>query len=85
MCEAIPDAVLELFADGHLIAMIPTGIVTSVRNCALVVLPGLDLRTSGLPFKLFDSSGGFREPEDETLAELVPLMNGGYSGSISAS
>jgi Uma2 family endonuclease len=77
VCKAIPDAVLELSADGHLIAMISTGSVTSVRNCALVVLLGLDLRTSGLPFKLFDSSGGFRVPEDETQAELVPLLNGG--------
>lgn len=85
MCEAIPDAVLELSADGHLIAMISTGSVTSVRNSALVVLLGLDLRTSGLPFKHFDSTSGFRMPEDEILAELAPLMNGGYAGSISAS
>ena len=49
VCEANPDAVLELSADGHLITMTPTGSETSARNSTLVVLLGLALRASGLP------------------------------------
>ena len=46
VCQANPDAVLELSADGHLIAMTPTGSETSARNSTLVVLLGLALRAS---------------------------------------
>jgi Uma2 family endonuclease len=51
VCQANPDVVLELSADGHLIAMTPAGSETSARNSTLVVLLGLALRASGLPFK----------------------------------
>jgi Uma2 family endonuclease len=68
VCQANPDVVLELSADGHLIAMTPAGSETSARNSTLVVLLGLALRASGLPFKLFDSSGGFRLPDGSVLS-----------------
>ena len=68
VCQANPDAVLELSADGRLIAMTPTGSETSARNGTLVVLLGLALRASGLPFKLFESSCGFRLPDGSVLS-----------------
>ena len=43
------------------------------------------VRSSGLPFKRFDSSGGLRLSVDEALAQPVPLLSGAYSGSISTS
>lgn len=49
VCEANPDAVLELSADGQLITTTPTGSETSARNGTLVVLLGLALRASRLP------------------------------------
>ncbi|WP_438983887.1 Uma2 family endonuclease [Vulcanococcus sp.] len=49
VCEANPDSVLELSADGHLIATTPTGSETSARNSTLGSLLWLTLRTSGLP------------------------------------
>ena len=75
VCEANPDAVLELSADGHLITMTPTGSETSARNGTLVVLLGLALRASGLPFKLFDSSGGFRLPDGSVLSPDASLVH----------
>jgi len=75
VCEANPDAVLELSADGHLITMTPTGSETSARNSTLVVLLGLALRASGLPFKLFDSSGGFRLPDGSVLSPDASLVH----------
>lgn len=74
VCQANPDAVLELSADGHLIAMTPTGSETSARNSTLVVLLGLALRASELPFKLFDSSGGFRLPDGSVLSPDASLV-----------
>ncbi|NDD46378.1 MAG: Uma2 family endonuclease [Synechococcaceae bacterium WB9_4xB_025] len=75
VCEANPDAVLELSADGHLITMTPTGSETSARNSTLVVLLGLALRASCLPFKLFDSSGGFRLPDGSVLSPDASLVH----------
>ena len=74
VCQANPDAVLELSADGRLIAMTPTGSETSARNSTLVVLLGLALRTSGLPFKLFESSCGFRLPDGSVLSPDASLV-----------
>jgi len=74
VCQANPDAVLELSADGHLIAMTPTGSETSARNSALVVLLGLTLRASGQPFKLFESSCGFRLPDGSVLSPDASLV-----------
>ncbi|WP_398330626.1 Uma2 family endonuclease, partial [Vulcanococcus sp.] len=69
-----PDAALELSADGHLIAMTPTGSETSARNSTLLVLLGIALRSSGLPLKLFDSSGGFRLPDGSVLSPDAALV-----------
>jgi len=76
VCQANPDAVLELAADGQLIAMTPTGSETGARNSALIVLLGVALRRTGLPLKLFDSSSGFRLDDGSVLspdASLLPL------------
>lgn len=74
VCQANPDAALELSADGQLIAMTPTGSETSARNSTLLVLLGIALRSSGLPLKLFDSSGGFRLPDGSVLSPDAALV-----------
>jgi Uma2 family endonuclease len=74
VCQANPDAALELSADGHLIAMTPTGSETSARNSTLLVLLGIALRSSGLPLKLFDSSGGFKLPDGSVLSPDAALV-----------
>lgn len=75
VCKANPDAVLELSADGCLLAMTPTGSETSARNSTLGSLLWLALRTTGLPFKLFDSSGGFRLPDGSVLSPDASLVH----------
>jgi Uma2 family endonuclease len=74
VCQANPDAVLELAADGQLIVMTPTGSETGARNSALLVLLGLALRRTGLPLKLFDSSTGFRLPDGSVLSPDASLV-----------
>ena len=74
VCQANPEAVLELAADGHLIAMTPTGGETGSRNSALLVQLGLAIRQSGRPLKLFDSSTGFRLPDSSVLSPDAALM-----------
>ena len=61
VCQASPNAVLELDASGQLIHMTPTGSETGSRNQALGALLWIAVRASGLPLKLFDSSTGFRQ------------------------
>ena len=56
VCEANPDAVLELAADGQLITMKPTGGETGARNYNLGLALGLAARQCSLPVQLFDSS-----------------------------
>jgi Uma2 family endonuclease len=68
VCEANPQAVLELAADGQLIAMTPTGGETGARNHTLSLSLGLAARASGLALKLFDSSTGFRLPDGSVLS-----------------
>ena len=63
VCQANPDAVLELSADGELIVMTLAGTETSSRNQALGALLWLAVRNTGLALKVFDSSGGFRLPD----------------------
>ncbi len=63
VCQANPDAVLELSADGELIVMTPTGSETASCNQALGALLWLAVRNAGLALKVFDSSGGFRLPD----------------------
>jgi Uma2 family endonuclease len=74
VCQANPDAVLELAADGRLIAMTPTGSETGARNSKLVILLGLAVERSGLPLKIFDSSTGFRLPDGSVLSPDVSLL-----------
>ena len=74
VCQANPDAVLELSAEGHLVTITPTGSDTSSRNSTLLVLLGMAIRSSGLPLKLFDSSGGFRLPDGSVLSPDVAMV-----------
>lgn len=74
VCQANPDAVLELAADGHLIAMTPTGGETGQRNQTLGALLWLAVQQSGLPLKLFDSSTGFRLPDRSVLSPDAALL-----------
>lgn len=74
VCQANPDAVLELTADGQLIAMTPTGSETGARNSALLVLLALAVRRSGLALKLFDSSSGFLLPDGSVLSPDASLL-----------
>ena len=75
LCDANPDAVLELAADGALILMTPTGSETGARNGALLVELGLAVKRSGLPLKLFDSSSGFRLPDESVLSPDASLVD----------
>lgn len=75
VCQANPEAVLELASDGQLIAMTPTGGETGARNAALNGLLALAVRSSGLPFKLFDSSTGFRLPDGSVLSPDASLLH----------
>jgi Uma2 family endonuclease len=67
VCNANPDAVLELAADGQLIAMTPTGGETGARNFNLAVQLADWARSHGR-WKLFDSSTGFRLADGSVLS-----------------
>lgn len=67
LCEANPEAVLELTAEGQLIAMTPTGGDTSARNTALSYQLQHWARVHG-GWKVFESSGGFRLPDGSVLS-----------------
>jgi len=73
LCEANPEAVLELSAEGHLITMTPTGGDTSVRNNALSWQLGQWARSQG-GWIVFDSSGGFRLPDGSVLSPDASLV-----------
>jgi Uma2 family endonuclease len=73
VCQANPEAVLELAADGTLIAMTPTGGDTSSRNSLLLYqLQGFCRRHKG--WRLFDSSGGFHLPDGSVLSPDASLV-----------
>ena len=74
LCQANPEAVLELAADGSLILMTPTGSETGARNSALNALLWQALKRSGLPLKLFDSSTGFRLADNSVLSPDAALV-----------
>ena len=74
MCQANPNAVLELSASGHLISMTPTGGDTSARNSALIFALQAYARSSGC-WKVFDSSGGFRLPDGSVLSPDASLVS----------
>ncbi|MFM7454021.1 MAG: Uma2 family endonuclease [Cyanobium sp.] len=67
VCEANPEAVLELAADGQLITMTPTGGETGARNTLLCTrLQIWALERGG--WKVFDSSTGFRLGDGSVLS-----------------
>ena len=74
VCQANPDAVLELDANGHVIHMTPTGSETGSRNQTLGALLWIAVRASGLPLKVFDSSSGFRLPDGSVLSPDASLV-----------
>jgi Uma2 family endonuclease len=67
VCEANPDAVLELAADGQLITMPPTGGETGRRNTRLLtrLQAWADLQGG---WQVFDSSTGFRLADGSVLS-----------------
>jgi Uma2 family endonuclease len=67
VCEANPEAVLELAADGQLIAMTPTGGDTGARNLTLAYHLAHWARSQG-GWRGFDSSTGFRLPDGSVLS-----------------
>ena len=74
VCDANPDAVLELAADGQLITMPPTGGETGRRNTRLLtrLQSWADLQGG---WEVFDSSTGFRLPDDSVLSPDACVVN----------
>jgi Uma2 family endonuclease len=81
VCQANPDAVLELDVSGHVIRMTPTASETGARNSTLLILLGLAVRASGLPLKLFDSSSGFAPLCPDLVVELASPSDEGPRGA----
>ncbi|MFM7549193.1 MAG: Uma2 family endonuclease [Cyanobacteriota bacterium] len=73
VCQANPDAVLELTAEGQLIVMTPTGGETSSRNGRLLYQLQVFCRQHE-GWRLFDSSGGFRLPDGSVLSPDAALL-----------
>jgi Uma2 family endonuclease len=74
VCQANPNAVLELNANGQVIHMTPTGSETGARSSNLLIQLGLAVRACGLPLKLFDSSTGFQLPDGSVLSPDASLV-----------
>jgi Uma2 family endonuclease len=73
VCQANPDAVLELDASGHVIRMTPTGSETGARNTRLLArLQTWADRSGG--WLVFDSSSGFRLPDGSVLGPDASLL-----------
>jgi len=73
VCSANREAVLELSADGLLIAMTPTGSETSSRNSELVLQLQRFAKESG-GWKVFESSGGFLLPDGSVYSPDASLL-----------
>ena len=73
LCQANPEAVLELAADGSLILMTPTGGETGARNAELSFQIYTWARGNG-SWKSFDSSTGFRLPDNSVLSPDASLV-----------
>ena len=73
VCEANPDAVLELAADGQLITMTPTGGETGARNINLAYQLAHWARSHG-SWQLFDSSTGFRLADGSVLSPDLAVV-----------
>jgi len=73
LCAENREAVLELAADGRVLAMTPTGSETGGRNSELAYQLQRFAR-SGAGWKAFDSSTGFRLPDDSVLSPDASLV-----------
>lgn len=73
VCAENREAVLELNADGRLIAMTPTGSETSSRNSELGFQLQRFARASGA-WKVFDSSGGFLLPDGSVYSPDAAML-----------
>jgi Uma2 family endonuclease len=73
VCAANPEAVLELNADGRVIATTPTGGETGARNSELVFQLTCFARSSG-GWRVFDSSSGLRLPDGCVLSPDALLL-----------
>jgi Uma2 family endonuclease len=67
VCAENREAVLELAADGRVVAMTPTGSETSGRNSELLFQLQQYAKASGR-WKVFESSAGFRLPDGSVLS-----------------
>jgi Uma2 family endonuclease len=74
VCAENREAVLELAADGHVIAMTPTGSETSGRNSELLFQLQQFAKASG-SWKVFESSGGFRLPDGSVVSPDGSLVS----------
>ena len=73
LCAENRDAVLELAADGRVLAMTPTGSETGGRNSELSFQLQRFARSSAR-WKAFDSSSGFRLPDGSVLSPDASLV-----------
>ena len=73
LCQANPNAVLELDASGRLIHVTPTGSETGARNSRLVMRLLLWADQQG-GWRVFDSSSGFRLPDGSVLSPDASLV-----------
>lgn len=73
LCAENREAVLELNADGQVLVMTPTGSETGGRNIELAFQLQRFAR-SGTTWKAFDSSSGFRLPDDSVLSPDASLV-----------
>ena len=74
VCAENLDAVLELAADGRVIAMTPTGSETGARNSELLFQLKLYTNRVG-GWKVFDSSSGFRLPDGSVVSPDASLVD----------
>jgi Uma2 family endonuclease len=74
VCQANPEAVLELSADGHLNVMTPTGGETSLRNAQLLFQLYAATNSEAGHWIAFDSSTGFRLPDGSVLSPDASLL-----------
>jgi Uma2 family endonuclease len=73
VCAENREAVLELAANGRVIAMTPTGSETGLRNGELLFQLKLYANRAG-GWKVFDSSAGFRLPDGSVLSPDASLV-----------
>ncbi len=74
VCQANPESLLELAADGAVIAMTPTGGETGSRNSRLLIQLGMALGRGQPSLRIFDSSTGFRLPDGSVLSPDAALV-----------